>query len=124
MASFSNSPIKRLLASGLSMASTRLELASLEFHEEKSRIFSAFFMGLVALFFGMMAFITLSALLILLFWDTYFWQVLSGLTALYALIALICAKKACNRICKAPAAFEATRGEFEKDARRFASSSD
>lgn len=119
MASFSDGSIKRLLSSAWSFACTRMELASLELQEEKSRIFSAFFMGLLALFFGMMACITLTVLVVLLFWNIYSWQVLSGLTAFYALIMLICAKKASNRIHKAPLAFEATQAEFKKDIESF-----
>ncbi len=111
----SDSPIKRLLGSVWSLAAARIELASLELHEEKSRIFSAFFLGLIALLFGMMAFITLTILIVLAFWDTYFWQILSGLIVFYALIALCCAKGACTRIHKAPLMFEATQAEFKKD---------
>jgi uncharacterized membrane protein YqjE len=59
--------------------------------------------------------IALTALVAIAFWDTYRWQSLAGITAVYAIAALICALKARSGLHNAPIVFEATLAEFEKD---------
>ncbi len=115
----SDSPFKRILKSICALAQTRVELVSIELTEEKNRMFSAFFGGLIALLFGVMALITLTALAVLVCWETYRWQALAGLGFLYLAIAIICALRTSAQLRKAPFLLEATLAEFKKDREAF-----
>jgi len=85
------------------------------FHEEKDRLLGVLFLGLAAMMLATMALIALTALVAIAFWDTYRWQSLAGITAVYAIAALICAIKARSGLHSSPMVFEATLAEFEKD---------
>jgi uncharacterized membrane protein YqjE len=110
-----HSALRRLISSAVAMVHTRLELIGLELAEEKDRLILVVFLGLAATMFGSMALISLTALIAIAFWDTYRWQALAGITLVYAIAALFCALKARNGLHHAPAVFEATLAEFEKD---------
>lgn len=108
-------PLRRMIASVVALLHARLELIGIELAEERERIVAVIFLGLVAVMFAMMALISLTALIAVAFWDTYRWQVLAGITAVYGLGAVICALRARNGLRAAPIVFEATLHEFEKD---------
>jgi uncharacterized membrane protein YqjE len=109
-----HSPLRRILSSVFSILQTRLELVGIELAEEKDRLFGVLFLGLAAML-ATMALIALTALVAIVFWDTYRWQSLAGITAVYAIAALVCAVKARSGLHSAPMVFEATLAEFEKD---------
>lgn len=98
---------------------TRLELIGIELAEERERIMAVLFLGLIAVMLGMMALIGLTALVAVAFWDSYRWQVLAGITAVYGIGALLCTLKARNSLREAPIVFQATLNEFEKDREMF-----
>ena len=108
-------PLRRMVASVVALLHARLELIGIELAEERERIIAVIFLGLVAAMFAMMALISLTALVAAAFWDSYRWQVLAGITAVYALGAVICAIRARAGLHAAPIVFEATLREFEKD---------
>ena len=108
--------LRRLGGSLLSMLRTRLELIGIDIAEEKERLLLTLFVGLAGMLFGLMALVTLTALVAATFWDSYRWQALAGLTAVYALGALACGWKAWSAIRHAPAIFATTIAELEKDA--------
>jgi uncharacterized membrane protein YqjE len=108
-------PLRRMIASVVALFHARLELIGIELAEERERIIAVIFLGLVAAMFAMMALISLTALVAVAFWDTYRWQVLAGITGVYAIGALICALRARSGLRAAPIVFEATLHEFEKD---------
>jgi uncharacterized membrane protein YqjE len=110
-----HSPLRRILSSVFSILQTRLELVGIELAEEKDRLFGVLFLGLAAMMLATMALIALTALVAIVFWDTYRWQSLAGITAVYAIAALVCAVKARSGLHSAPMVFEATLAEFEKD---------
>jgi uncharacterized membrane protein YqjE len=110
-----HSPLRRILSSVFAIMQTRLELVGLELAEEKDRLLGVLFLGLAAMMLATMALIALTALVAIAFWDTYRWQSLAGITAVYAIAALICALKARSGLHNAPIVFEATLAEFEKD---------
>jgi uncharacterized membrane protein YqjE len=110
-----HSPLRRILSSVFSILQTRLELVGIELAEEKDRLFGVLFLGLAAMMLATMALIALTALVAIVFWDTYRWQSLAGITAVYAIAALICAIKARSGLHSSPMVFEATLAEFEKD---------
>lgn len=115
----SRGPLRRMLSSAFALLQTRLELLGIELAEERERLVAMLFLGLVAVMLAMMALISLTALIVVAFWDSYRWQVLVGITAVYALGALICALRARRGLREAPIAFEATLKEFEKDREMF-----
>jgi uncharacterized membrane protein YqjE len=110
-----HSPLRRILSSVFAIMQTRLELVGIELAEEKDRLLGVLFLGLAAMMLATMALIALTALVAIAFWDTYRWQSLAGITAVYAIAALICALKARSGLHNAPIVFEATLAEFEKD---------
>ena len=110
-----HSPLRRILSSVFAIMQTRLELVGIELAEEKDRLLGVLFLGLAAMMLATMALIALTALVAIAFWDTYWWQSLAGITAVYAILALICAIKARSGLHSAPMVFEATLAEFEKD---------
>ena len=109
------SPLRRIFSSVFTILQTRLELVGIELAEEKDRLLGVLFLGLAAMMLATMALIALTALVAIAFWDTYRWQSLAGITAVYAIAALICALKARSGLHNAPIVFEATLAEFEKD---------
>ncbi len=114
-----DSPFKRILRSIGALVQARVELISIELTEEKNRLFAAFFGGLIALLFGIMALVTLTALVVLVCWETYRWQALAGLGCLYLIIAIICALRTCAQLRRAPLLLETTLAEFKKDREAF-----
>ena len=107
--------LRSLLGNVAAMARTRLELASVELAEEKARLMSQAFLGLLGLAFLGLGVLALTALIVILCWDTYRWQVLAGLVALYFGIAAYCLLRVRRELREAPAMFEATLAELDKD---------
>ncbi|TMS56822.1 hypothetical protein MW7_017310 [Imbroritus primus] len=107
--------LRSLLGNVAAMARTRLELASVELAEEKARLMQQAFLGLLGLAFLSLGMIALTALIVILCWDTYRWQVLAGLVALYFGIAAYCLVRVRRQLQDAPAMFEATLAELDKD---------
>jgi uncharacterized membrane protein YqjE len=108
-------PVRRIFSSFFSILQSRLELIGIELAEEKDRLLAVLFLGLAAMMLATMALIALTALVAIAFWDTYRWQALAGITLVYAIAALACALRARSNLHHAPAVFEATLHEFEKD---------
>jgi uncharacterized membrane protein YqjE len=108
-------PLRRIIGSVFTILQTRLELVGIELAEEKDRLLAVLFLGLAAMMLACMALIALTALIAIAFWDTYRWQALAGITAVYAIAAIACALKARNDLRNAPMVFDATIAEFEKD---------
>jgi uncharacterized membrane protein YqjE len=107
--------LRSLLGNLAAMTRTRLELASVELAEEKARLMQQAFLGLLGLAFLSLGMIALTALIVILCWDTYRWQVLAGLVALYFGIAVYCLLRVRRAVQEAPSMFEATLAELDKD---------
>ncbi|WP_216796912.1 phage holin family protein [Candidatus Vallotia tarda] len=107
--------LRRLIASVLCLFQTRLELIGIELAEEKERLLSVFFSGLVAMMFATMGLITLTILIAEAFWETYRWQSLAILTMIYLTGAFACVLKACASVRRGALVFEETLAEFDKD---------
>ncbi|RQS08117.1 phage holin family protein [Burkholderia sp. Bp8998] len=108
-------PLRRFVGSAIGLLQTRLELVGIELAEEKERLMGVLFLGLAAMMLATMALISLTVLVTIAFWDTYRWQSLAAITALYAIAAIVCALKARAGLHDAPTVFEATLAELEKD---------
>ncbi|WP_322107174.1 phage holin family protein [Paraburkholderia sp. J41] len=108
-------PLRRLLGSAFSILQTRLELIGIELAEEKERLIGVLFLGLAAMMLALLSLIALTALVAIAFWDTWRWQALACITAVYAIAAIVCALKARSGLRNAPIVFQTTLEEFEKD---------
>ncbi|MBI0326178.1 phage holin family protein [Burkholderia plantarii] len=112
-------PLRRLLGSVFALLQTRLELVGIELAEEKERLIGVLFLGLAAMMLATMALISLTVLVAIAFWDTYRWQALAAITAVYAIGAIGCGLRARIGLREAPSVFEATLHELEKDRELF-----
>lgn len=93
----------------------RLQLLSLELHEEKFRLIQTFIWISAAVFTGMLAIIFASLTLVYLFWDSARLAVLGGL-ALFYLTALGVILAAFRRhLDRQPRPFDATLRELQED---------
>jgi uncharacterized membrane protein YqjE len=108
-------PLRRIIGSVFAILQTRLELVGIELAEEKDRLLAVLFLGLAAMMLATMALIALTALVAIAFWDTYRWQALASITAVYAIAGIACALKARSGLRNAPMVFDSTIAEFEKD---------
>lgn len=107
--------LRSLLGNVAAMARTRLELASIELAEEKTRVMQQAFLGLLGLAFLGLGVMALTALIVILCWESYRWQVLAGLVALYFGIGVYCLLRVRKAMQDAPVMFEATLAELDKD---------
>ena len=106
----------RALGDGLlAMAQERLELFTLELHEEKFRLIQTFIWISAAVFTGMMVVTFASLTLVYLFWDSARLGVLGGLTLLYsgALVAIVVSFR--RYVARQPSPFSATLQEIRAD---------
>lgn len=107
--------LRHLADALLGIFQSRLELIGIELTEEKERLVGVAFLGLAAMLFGVLALVSLTALMIVVFWDTYRLPAISGIVIVYCLLAGWCATRARDILREAPIPFEATLTEFEKD---------
>jgi uncharacterized membrane protein YqjE len=103
-----------LAATAVSTLRTRLELATVEFEEQRERTKIMLIMVAVATVFSCFALIALSALVVALLWDSHPIGALVGVAVTYAVIAAI-ALYALKQS-SFPRPFEATLHELERDA--------
>lgn len=101
-------------ATAVAMLRTRLELATVEFEEQRERIKIMLLLVVIASLFACFALIALSALVVVLLWDSYRLAALLGVTVIYIVIAGI-ALYALKQTA-APRPFAATLHELERDA--------
>lgn len=111
--------LKRTGSVALSMAATRLTLASLELAEEKDRLVGVALLGAAGALFAFVALLALSALVVLLCWDVWRWQSLAALTVVYAGIGAACLLRARSVLRNAPPLLSATLAELDKDRQLF-----
>lgn len=107
--------LKQVGVSLFDLVGTRLQLALLEFNEQRERAKSALLLVLVAAFFFALAILALSALIVAFFWDTHRLIALAAVAGGYLLIAVaaLLVLKARERSAAAP--FAQTIAEFERD---------
>ena len=105
-----------LASTTVAMLRTRLELATVEFEEQRERIKVMLVLIVIATVFACFALITLSALVVVALWDSYRVAALVGVALAYIVIAAIAfyALKANANAASRP--FSATLRELERDA--------
>lgn len=105
--------LRRVGNSGVEMVKNRVELATLELKEEKTRLISAAIWGGVFIFSSFMAIIAIASTLLFVFWEQRLYVAI-GLLAfclLGALIAFLSVKKKTQ----SPALFAETISQLKKD---------
>lgn len=107
--------LRNLTGSVVSMLQTRLELASVELAEERTRLMKVALLACFGLVFFSMALMTFTLLIAILFWETYRWQAIGAIVVFYLLCAAACLVVARNKVRNAPPLFEATLAELDKD---------
>jgi len=106
---------RRLADNALAAVQTRLELFALELREEKTSAIELLIWVCTALFFGMMAFIVLTATVILLFHDKARLIAAGGFFILYAAGAAWAYLRLRARLKNQNIPFSDTVNEFKKD---------
>lgn len=107
--------VRRLGATLLVLGQTRLSLACVDISEERDRLLRLAVLTLAGGLAFVLALVALSALLVVAYWDARL-QVLGGLVLVYLLIGLWCVARVRALGRDAPALFETTRAELERDA--------
>jgi uncharacterized membrane protein YqjE len=94
-ASFSElSAASRVLAGRLlTIGENRLELLTVEVQEERERLLRAFLLALGMAAFGLLAGLTLTAALVVLFWPVSHAAVLLALTLVYGVVAVLLCRR-------------------------------
>ena len=107
--------IKNIVATGISIAQTRLELLSVDVQIARSKTISLLVMIVCALFFLFFGLVMLSLLIVIYSWETNRILVLSLLTSSFIAIGLVLALLVMQSIRTMPKLFEASIAEFAKD---------
>ncbi|MGO4303780.1 phage holin family protein [Cupriavidus sp. RAF12] len=107
--------LRNLTGSVVSMLQTRLELASVELAEERTRLMKVALLACFGLVFFSMALMTFTLLIAILFWESYRWQAIGAIVVFYVICAAICLFIARQKVRNAPPLFESTLAELDKD---------
>ena len=106
----------RVLGDGLlGMVQDRLELLSVELHEEKFRLIQIFIWISAAVFTAMMALTFASLTIVYLFWENARLAALFGLTVLYGAAATVIIVQFRRYLARQPRPFAATLSEIGED---------
>lgn len=107
--------LARAGAATLELVRTRVELAALEFSEERERAKQRLILAVVAATFFAFAVLCASALVVLAFWDTHRMAAIAAVTLLHLAIGVgaLLGLRSSQR--SAPPPFRATLAELERD---------
>ena len=100
------------------MLHSHVELLGIEFQEQKARTVSLLLFAGLALVFGLLLLIGLSALVLVLVWDSYRLAGIIGLCVFYALAAIFCGLRLKAAVFDESSPFNATLEELAKDRER------
>ena len=109
------SSIKKLVATLVAVAETRLQLLANEVHAEGLRLTQMLLLGAAAVFFLACGVLLLTFLVIAMFWDTNRLLAIGGFAVLYLAIGAGLAAAARGRAAAGTRLFEASLGELKKD---------
>ncbi len=104
---------RRALDTSISMVKNRIELATIELKEEKSRLVSVAIWGALCIFSSFMAVIAISCTVLFLLWEQRLW-VAVGLLA-FCIIGALAAFLFLRGHLTAPLPFSETIAQFKKD---------
>ena len=109
------SSIKKLIATFVATAQTRLQLLANEIHAEGRRLAHMLLLGAAAVIFLVCGVLLLTFLVIVMFWDTNRLLAIGGFAVLYLAIGAALAAAARGRAAAGTRLFEASLGELKKD---------
>ncbi|MEY4276852.1 MAG: hypothetical protein RI975_117 [Pseudomonadota bacterium] len=110
------SSIKNLVATGASIAKTRLELLSVDVQIARSQFLRSFVMIVSALFFLFFGLLMLALLIVIYNWESDRLMALSLLAGAFLAIGMILAALVIQSLRTMPKLFEASIAELAKDA--------
>ena len=116
--SSSRSSPRRLGAAFLGLLHSHVELLGIELQEQKARTVSLLLFAGLALVFGLLLLIGLSALILIVLWDSYRLPGIVGLCVFYALAAVFCGLRLKSAVFDESSPFNATLEELAKDRER------
>lgn len=108
--------LRRLRDSFFALAQSRVELAALELQEEKLRLLDVLLRAAGFMALSILALLSATALLVVLFWEHHPVLIIALITAAYALGAVLLWLDLKKRLDSAPPPFADTLAEFKKDA--------
>ena len=109
------SSIKSIVATGASIAQTRLELLSVDVQIARSKFISLLVMIICALFFLFFGLVMLALLIVIYSWETNRMLALGLLTSGFIVVGLVLALLVVQSLRTMPKLFEASIAEFAKD---------
>ena len=109
------SSIKNIVATGASIAQTRLELLSVDVQIARSKFISLLVMIICTLFFLFFGLVMLALLIVIYSWETNRMLALGLLTSGFIVVGLILALLVMQSLRTMPTLFEASIAEFAKD---------
>ncbi|EPJ87639.1 membrane protein [Pseudomonas syringae] len=109
---------RRLGAAFLGLLHSHVELFGIELQEQKARTLSLLLFAGLALVFALLLLTGLSALLLIVLWDSYRLAGIIGLCVFYTLAALFCAMRLKAAIFDESSPFNATLEELANDRER------
>jgi uncharacterized membrane protein YqjE len=107
--------VRRLVAGGLAIARTRLELASVELALERARFTSIVAYAVAGAVLATLAAAALTLFVVAYFWDTHRYEAIAALVAVYGALAAFAFLRAAAIVSRQPTPFAASIAELEKD---------
>jgi len=114
----SGSSTRRLGAAFLGLLHSHVELFGIELQEQKARTVSLLLFAGLTLLFALLLMVRLSALLLILLWDSWRLAGVIGLCVFYSLAALFCALRLKALVADESSPFQATLEELANDRER------
>ncbi|AXK52982.1 MULTISPECIES: phage holin family protein [Pseudomonas] len=109
---------RRLGAAVLGLLHSHVELFGIELQEQKARTVSLLLFAGLALVFALLLLVGLSALVLILLWDSYRLAGIIGLCVFYTLAAVFCGLRLKSAIFDESSPFHATLEELANDRER------
>ncbi|MFJ2334902.1 phage holin family protein [Pseudomonas helleri] len=109
---------RRLGAAFLGLLHSHVELLGIELQEQKARTVSLLLFAGLALVFGLLLLLGLSALVLIVLWDSYRLPGIIGLCIFYTLAAAFCGLRLKAAVFDESSPFNATLEELAKDRER------
>jgi uncharacterized membrane protein YqjE len=107
--------LQALVASLLALVRTRVELAVVEFREERERRKQMVLLGIVAGVFFALAALLFALFIVVLFWESHRIAAAAGVTVAYLAIAVGALASLRTRMRELPPPFEASLAELARD---------
>jgi uncharacterized membrane protein YqjE len=107
--------LRRLADSSLALVESRVELASVEYAEERRRVTTVLALAIAGALCLVFALAGVAAFVVVLFWDTHRLWAIAGVTVVFVLAGAIALLRGFGQYKDAPHPFAATLAELEKD---------